>query len=415
MAPSSSTLLRFGWSKFNYNIRHRQTFGRKGDFHCSQTNGIKEIVRALSEVKRHCMKIAHVVDSMEIGGAETLVLQMCRLQREQGHDPSVYAVAALGPLGEEMQKEGFQVRANLGRHLLDSARSFYCIFRESRPDIVHLHNTTPTIYAAIPARVAGVRSVVSTRHSLVAAPHQVMVELKYALAVTCCDWIVGICDATTRNLKHLHTIPARKIVRVYNGAVALHRVAAEFCPAKSGFTLLYVGRLAPVKNHSLLLHAFRLALCSMPDLRLWMVGDGAERTALESLTADLGIAAQVTFWGQQLDVAPFYSAADAFIMSSKSEGLPMSLLQAFSLGLPAIVTDVGGMAEVVRLTQAGFTVPVAEPAEMATAILRLASTETERKELSMNAEPAFRSYFTLQTMVDEYTTLYRSGTKRKRY
>lgn len=354
------------------------------------------------------MKIAHVVDSMEIGGAETLVLQMCRLQREQGHDPRVYAVATLGPLGEQMQKEGFQVQANLGRHLLDSARNFYRIFRESRPDVVHLHNPTPTIYAAIPARMAGVRSIVSTRHSLVAPPHWLTAELKYAIAATCCDWIVGICEATTENLKGLHTIPARKIVRVYNGAVPLQRVAAENCPPKSGFTLLYVGRLALVKNHSLLLHAFRAALSSIPGLRLWMVGDGSERQALEKLAAELGIAPQVTFWGQQLDVAPFFSAADAFIMSSKSEGLPMSLLQALSLGSPAIVTDVGGMAEVVRLSQAGFIVPMAEPAEMAAAINRMASIGTDRQRLSMSAEAAFHSHFTLETMVDAYMTLYRS-------
>ena len=96
-----------------------------------------------------------------------------------------------------------------------------------------------------------------------------------------------------------------------------------------------------------------------------MVGDGSERAKLESLAVELGIAEQVTFWGQQLDVAPFFSAADAFIMSSKSEGLPMSLLQGFSLGLPAIVTDVGGMAEVVRLAKAGFAVSATDPAEMA--------------------------------------------------
>lgn len=354
------------------------------------------------------MKIAHVVDSMEIGGAETLVMQMCRLQREQGHDPCVYAIAGLGPLGEQMQKEGFTVQAEMGRHLVGSARNFFRIFRQSRPDVVHLHNPTPTTYAAIPARLAGVRSIVSTRHSLVAPPHRWIAELKYAVAATCCNWVVGICDATAANLKSLHTVPARKIVRVYNGSLPLQRVAPENCPPKSGFTLLYVGRLAAVKNHSLLLRAFHSALSSMPGLRLWMVGDGSERRALENLASELGIADQVTFWGQKLEVAPFFSAADAFIMSSKSEGLPMSLLQAFSLGLPAIVTDVGGMAEVVRLTQAGFTVPPAEPAEMAAAILRMASTGTERKELSMNAEPAFRSYFTLQVMVNRYETLYRN-------
>ena len=169
-----------------------------------------------------------------------------------------------------------------------------------------------------------------------------------------------------------------------------------------------------MKNHPLLLNAFRVALTSMPDLRLWMVGDGSERQSLEALATELGIAAQVTFWGQQLDVAPFFSAADAFIMSSKSEGLPMSLLQAFSLGVPAIVTDVGGMAEVVRLAKAGYTVPVTDPAEMAAAILRLAGSDAEREQFSVNAEAAFNSHFTLQAMVDAYMDLYRDTARARR-
>jgi glycosyltransferase involved in cell wall biosynthesis len=101
-------------------------------------------------------------------------------------------------------------------------------------------------------------------------------------------------------------------------------------------------------------------------------------------------------------------AADAFIMSSNSEGLPMSLLEAFSMGLPAIVTDVGGMAEVVRLAQAGFTVPVTDPAGMAAAILRLAACDSERKQFSMNAEEAFHSRFNLQTMAYAYMDHYRN-------
>jgi glycosyltransferase involved in cell wall biosynthesis len=145
-----------------------------------------------------------------------------------------------------------------------------------------------------------------------------------------------------------------------------------------------------------------------------MVGDGSERKMLEAFAAKLGVSEQVTFWGQQLDVAPFFSAADAFIMSSKSEGLPMSLLQAFSVGLPAIVTDVGGMAEAVRLSQAGITVSVTDPAEMAAAILRLACCDAERDLFSTNAESAFHSRFTLQTMVDAYMKLYRNTSRARR-
>lgn len=354
------------------------------------------------------MKIAHVVDCLEVGGLETIVQQMSRLQREQGHFPCVYAIATLGPLGEQMLREGFEVSANVGRHLADSARSFFRIFRRVRPDVVHLHNQTPTIYAAAAARMAGVPSIVSTRHSLAGPPYRAITELKHAAALTCCDWLVGICDATSGNLKKLRTAPARKIVRVYNGALPIQRVPKEDWPAKSGFTFLYVGRLAPVKNHWLLLKAFSVALSIMPRLRLWLVGDGTERSSLENLARELNIATQITFWGQQLEVARFFSAADAFIMSSKSEGLPVSLLQAFSAALPSIVTDAGGMAEVVRLANAGLIASPADPADLARAMLRLASSRADQDYFAANAEKAFYSNFTLEKMTSAYLDLYRS-------
>lgn len=92
----------------------------------------------------------------------------------------------------------------------------------------------------------------------------------------------------------------------------------------------------------------------------------------------------------------------------------MSLLQAFSLGLPSIVTDVGGMAEVVRLARAGYTVHAGDPAAMAAAIVRLAGSDTEREQFSRNAEAAFHSRFGLQTMAEAYMDLYRN-TPRARY
>lgn len=132
------------------------------------------------------MRIAHVVDSMELGGAETLVLQMCCVQRKQGHDPCVYALASLGPLGEQLRKEGFEVEANVGRHLPDSTVKLYKLFKALQPDVVHLHNSRPTIYAATAARMAGVPSIVSTRHGLVDPPHRRVEEFKYALAARLC-------------------------------------------------------------------------------------------------------------------------------------------------------------------------------------------------------------------------------------
>ena len=148
-------------------------------------------------------------------------------------------------------------------------------------------------------------------------------------------------------------------------------------------------------------------------MTLWVVGDGSERASLEQLASRLHITNQTKFWGQQLDVAPYFSAADVFIMSSSSEGLPVSLLQAFSQDLPSIVTDVGGMAEVVRLAKSGLIVPASDASAMSAAILRLANHEIERELFSKNAIAAFESRFSIQVMADAYMGLYGNSVRSR--
>jgi glycosyltransferase involved in cell wall biosynthesis len=352
------------------------------------------------------MKIAHVVDSLEVGGVETLVAQMCKMQRDLGHEPIVFVIGSQGSIGRQMLSDGFDVRGPSVGRLPAAVWNFYRLFKQTRPEVVHLHNPTPTSYASIAAKAAGVRCVVSTRHSLAGMPRRRVTEFKYAISAKCCDWIVGICDATVRNLKEAHPSQAGKIVRVYNGILPVLRSRTYRLPAKEGFTLLFVGRLAPVKNLGFLIEALRRALLTNESLRLWVVGDGSDRQKLEALARESGVGSNVTFWGEQIDPAPFFSAADAFIMSSSSEGLPISLLQAFSAGLPSIVTDVGGMAEAVRLSDAGIVVSKSDPARMADAILRLTGDVQERSTFGRNAQVGFDAHFTLRAAVSAYLELY---------
>jgi glycosyltransferase involved in cell wall biosynthesis len=349
------------------------------------------------------MKIVHIVYSLEMGGAEILVAQLCRLQRSHGHDVSVIAYSNLGTLGESLVAEGFTVRVLGEAPLAKTFLRFIGELRTLRPDVVHCHNPAPTLQAAIPARIAGAGCVVATRHSLVAPPYNKGEEIAFNLAARFCDWVVGICEATCENLRHTPGALRDRIVRVYNG---VDPVEPATPPAKDGFTLLFVGRLAPVKNLSTLIRATALALEQRTDLRLWLVGHGHERDTLEALVHELGIADSVTFWGERLDVAGFFAAADAYCMSSVSEGLPMSLLQAMSVGLPAIVTDVGGMAEVVKNSSAGLASPVGDPAAMAESILRLAGDKALQTTFSTNARAAYHQNFTLDRMDQAYMALY---------
>jgi glycosyltransferase involved in cell wall biosynthesis len=239
-----------------------------------------------------------------------------------------------------------------------------------------------------------------------------LTELKYSCATPFCDWIVGICDATVENLKEAHPRQAEKMVRVYNGILPIVRAPKGKWPAKSGFTFVFVGRLAPVKNLGLLLDAFSAALEEEPNLRLWLVGDGSERRVLEDRARRGGIDSKIRFWGEQLDPGRFFSAADVFVMSSASEGLPISLLQAFSIGLPAIVTDAGGMSEAVHLAKAGLIVSKTDPSGMAEAMLGLARDERQRLLFGENALAAFTTNFTLRSAVSGYEELYRASRRR---
>jgi len=350
------------------------------------------------------LRIAHVGDSMEMGGAEKLTATLCRLQRDRGHVASVHCLYRLGVLGEELRAEGFEVILHHPCSFLQLMRGLYKSFRRSRPDVVHCHNATAAIIAAFPARLAGVKTVIATRHGLVKPPYQIRRELKFALASRWCDWVVGVCQSTRTNLLDAPFAARDRIIHIYNGAWPADLRAVP--RPKKGFTLLYVGRLAPLKDHATLLQAVALTRTHHPDVQLWIVGDGPVEFSLRRLTFELGLNDCVTFFGEQADVSPFMLAADLFVSSSVTEGLPVSLLEAMSVGLPAVVTDVGGMREIARLSGAITVVPSSDPESMAAALSDAIARRQELPKMGQLASYCYDQYFRPERMLDDYMNLY---------
>jgi glycosyltransferase involved in cell wall biosynthesis len=239
---------------------------------------------------------------------------------------------------------------------------------------------------------------------LVKPPYQIRRELKFAIASRWCDWIVGVCEGTRTNLRAAPFAARDKILHIYNGAwpADYHAVPRP----KNGFTLLYVGRLAPLKDHATLLRAIALTRSHHPDVQLWIVGDGPREISLRKLTDELGLNECVTFFGEQADVSPFMLAADLFVSSSLTEGLPVSLLEAMSVGLPALVTDVGGMGEIARLSGAITLVPSSDPEAMARALCHAIARRQELPEIGRLASCCYEQYFRPERMLDEYMHLY---------
>lgn len=353
------------------------------------------------------MRIVHAVYSMEMGGAETLVAQLCPVQRAQGHQVMVCCYSNLGALGERLREQGFRVDVLGEAHPAKTMWRYAKLLAELKPDVVHMHNPAPALQAAPGARLAGARTI-ATRHSLVAPPYDKGEEIKFGLwSWLWLDWIAGICEATCANLRGAPLARRGRIVRVYNGSLPVEAGSAvEGERVEGEFRLLFVGRLAEVKDLPTLLRGFAGAVGRVPALRLWIVGDGPVRGELERMAAELGVRERVTFFGQQMATARFFRSADAFVMSSRSEGLPMSLLQAMSAGLPAVTTDVGGMGEVLRLSGSGLLVPVGDAAAMADALVRLSQDKALAEQFRKRALAAYEREFTLEAMAKAYERLY---------
>lgn len=351
------------------------------------------------------VKIAHIIDTMAVGGAETLVALLCRLQKKAGHKPSVHCLYALGSLGEQLRQEDIPVVVHGPASSIALAVRLYREFRRRPSDVVHCHNATATIVGAPSSRLACGASIISTRHGLVEPPFHYRRELKYAVAVRSCDWVVGVCKATTRNMLRLPGVAHRKITTVYNAAVPFANKSRRAKPP--GLTrAVHVARLTHLKDQATLLRAVALAKPRLPGLVLSIVGDGPLAANLRDLSNSLGLQGQVSFHGEQQNVEPILLESDLFVLSSLSEGLPVSLLEAMSAGLATIVTDVGGMPEVVRSCNCGMTVPPLDPAALADAVVTLGSAPDRLNSLGCAARRCYELHFTPERMAEQYERLY---------
>ncbi|MDW8130620.1 MAG: glycosyltransferase [Bryobacterales bacterium] len=352
------------------------------------------------------LAIHHVLDTLAVGGAEVLVSALARAQKKAGHEVAVHCIAGAGPLAADLERAAIPVRIHARpRRALTLVRLFLD-FRGGRPDVVHCHNIAPTVLGALAATLARVPCIVATRHGT--ATRNPRFERKFWLAARLCHRVVAVSRSAAERLAVAAWARADKLVLIPNGAPAPAPPPPGTSPAgrTDAFTLISVGRLHRVKDYPTLLRAVAPAAVELPALRLLVLGDGPERERLESLANALGLAGHVRFLGVQRDVGRWLASADAFVLASISEGLPLALIEALAAGLPAIVTDVGGMPEVVRCCGSGIVVPPAQPEALAGAIVALARDPARLRSLSEAARRCYAAHFTLDRMVADYFRLY---------
>ena len=156
--------------------------------------------------------------------------------------------------------------------------------------------------------------------------------------------------------------------------------------------MIFVGRLSPIKRVDLFLHSVAMVREALPGARAVIVGDGAMRPALESLARELGLAGCVRFAGRQSGIEAWLRNAKVFMLTSDSEGLSLALIEAMLCGVPAVVSDVGDLGDLVEDGRNGYLVRERTPDEFAARALQILRDEGTRRRLATQARAAALRY-----------------------
>jgi glycosyltransferase involved in cell wall biosynthesis len=364
-------------------------------------------------------RVLLLITLAETGGAQQYVAALLpALARE--YDVLV-AAHGDGFLGDASRNAGVRylslrhVRRPLHplRDLLGLAE-LYRLIRRERPAVVHANSSKAGILGRLAAVAARVPVRLFTVHGWAFKAHQGLAARLYLYA----DRAMRPLTTTTICVAHgeveagirARTCRPDRTVMIHNG-VELDRPQRAPGPPRTPVTLLSVGRFLPPKDFTTLVHA--MAALEPGTARLEIAGDGPDRHALEQEIANLHLGETVELLGTRNDVDQLLAAADIFVLSSDSEGLPMSVLEAMAAGLPVIATAVGGIPELVTDEQTGALVPPRDSRALTAAITAIARDPQLRDGLGAAARRRVETEFALEICRRRHLDLYRDLLRKR--
>jgi glycosyltransferase involved in cell wall biosynthesis len=286
--------------------------------------------------------------------------------------------------------------------------------RRLQPAVVHTHHFGSLMHTLPAAWLARVPRVVHTEHAYQYLEPRADYRrwLRWSSAFTDAFVVVG------RSLQDYYRtgvrVSQRRLRVIPNGIdTGLYRPARDMTAVRrvlglpvDAFLIGTAGRFFPEKDYGTLIRAVGALAHRRPDIRLAMVGDGPERSALEALATSQGISDRVHFLGWRTDLPSILPALDVFVLSSRSEGLPLVALEALACEVPVVSTPVGDMPEVLADGQGGSLFPVADWAALAQALALLADAGARRRALGTAGRQRIVARYSREAMVNGYARVY---------
>lgn len=360
------------------------------------------------------MKIAYIITRADsVGGATIHVRDLAREMIARGHDAQVF-VGGSGPVTEQLREAGVPFRSLLHLQRAVNPTADYRAYleikaalREFAPDLVSAHTAKSGWLGRAAARSLGLR-VVYTPHGWaisdrISRKQGAVYTVAERIAAPWADAIVCVSEAERQLALAKRVAPESKLHVIYNGV----RDVPEDCIARPGegpVRLISVARFEQPKDHATLFEALRQT-ANLP-WELELVGEGPLESVVQQKAETFGLANRVRFTGYVKETAGALARSSIFLLSSRSEGFPRSILEAMRAGLPVIASDVGGVREAVQDGTTGYVVPVASPGAIAAALRRLMNSASERERLGHAGRLRYRERFRFECMVENTYYLY---------
>ena len=347
------------------------------------------------------MRVLLVIKCLGYGGAERLLVDMVAAA-----DPSRFSYEVAYVLRDQDAMVPFLRDRGTPVHALDAGtnadlRWMVALRRllvKERYDVVHFHLPYTAalgqfVVASVPASVRP--GVVYTEHSLWNRTPLVIKSLMRA-SMGSQQMLVAVSqashDALPGPLRHRAKMVVHGVDLSRSDSLMVHRaevraeVRAELGVVDGDFLFITVANLRPEKGYDVLLEAARIIADRALPIRIAAVGRGPLSTALHARHVDLALGDRFVFLGQRDDVLELLAGADAFVLASRQEGLPVALMEATSVGLPIVATSVGGVPQVLTDGVDSLIVPPGDPGALVEAMTRVALDPDLRDRLGHRAK-----------------------------
>jgi glycosyltransferase involved in cell wall biosynthesis len=302
-------------------------------------------------------KVLHVIDSLDLGGAQTLLLDICNHADRESYSVEVACMHGRGVFTGEFEKAGIKV------HSLSPQKwpplylnNFLRLLKSMDPDIIHFHLFGSNLIAKPLAALAGKRVLIVHDHCNDAGRGNPILLLADALSNRLASKVIAVSASIRDFLIRTEGIDQERVATISNGvdmemfrpATLEQKISARLAlrlPLES-FVIGGVGRLVTQKNFTLFLKVAARVMAENPSVFFVIAGTGPLESQLHAEAEKLGITERVRFLGHVSDRVSLYHALDSLLMTSDFEGTPMTLLETMSSGVPVVASAVDGIAEV---------------------------------------------------------------------